>query len=46
MPTLDSSAWYSGRTIFAVALILCIAVYGFRTALAGRALWKAELLEN
>jgi serine/threonine-protein kinase len=45
-PTLDFSAWYSGRTIFTAMLILGLALYGFRTALAGRPLLKAGFLES
>ena len=43
--TLDVSAWYAGTSLFALALCVGVGVYGFHTALAGRALFRDELLE-
>ena len=43
--TLDSSAWYAGRSWFTVMLFAAIAGYGFWISLAGRPLVKSHLLE-
>jgi len=43
--TLDLSTWYAGTSLFALALGIAVGVYGFHTALAGRSLFKDELLE-
>lgn len=43
--TLNLSTWYAGTSLFALALAVAFGVYGFHTALAGRALFKDELLE-
>jgi serine/threonine-protein kinase len=43
--TAHTSAWYFGDSIFMLAAILALAVWGFRTATAGRRLWKANLLD-
>jgi serine/threonine-protein kinase len=34
--TFDTTAWYAGNTLIALAFIAALAVYGFRTSLAGR----------
>ena len=44
--TTDLSAWYSGNTVFPVAIILALTAYAFHTALAGRPLFKAGFLES
>jgi len=44
--TTDLSAWYSGPTVFVVAIVLALAAYAFHTAVAGRPLFKAGLLES
>jgi serine/threonine-protein kinase len=36
--TLDFSAWYAGIGVASLALVALIAIYGFRTSLAGRRL--------
>jgi hypothetical protein len=36
--TLDLSAWYAGNTAVPLLLLAGLAVYGFRTSLAGRKL--------
>jgi serine/threonine-protein kinase len=43
--TTHTSAWYFGYSIFMLAAILALAVWGFRTATAGRRLWRAGLLD-
>jgi predicted Ser/Thr protein kinase len=43
--TSHTSAWYFGYSIFMLAAILGLAVWGFRTATAGRRLWRANLLD-
>ena len=43
--TTDMSAWYAGPAIFAVALIAAGAIYAFRGAIAGRPLFREELLD-
>jgi serine/threonine-protein kinase len=42
--TLDFSSWYAGLGMFPVVACGLIAWYGFRTALAGRRLWRDEML--
>ncbi|MFN2598404.1 MAG: protein kinase [Pyrinomonadaceae bacterium] len=44
--TDDPSAWYAGATLFALALGLALAAYGFHTSLAGQRLFKGGLLED
>jgi len=44
--TTDLSAWYSGSTVFAVAIVLALTAYAFHTAVAGRPLFKAAFLES
>ncbi|MBZ5633138.1 MAG: protein kinase [Acidobacteriia bacterium] len=41
--TTSVSAWYARTTMLAIAAILAVAIYGFRTTLAGRQLWRDEL---
>jgi hypothetical protein len=43
--TTDLSAWYSGATVFALAMVAGLAIWSFRAALAGRPLFGDELLE-
>jgi hypothetical protein len=38
----DLSVWYAGDTIFVALTILAIAVFGFRTTLAGQPLFKMD----
>jgi len=42
-PTLDFSAWYIGLVPIPLVVVALIAIYGFRTSLAGRPLLKVEL---
>jgi serine/threonine-protein kinase len=44
--TLDSSAWYAGRSWFTLLLFSGIACYGFWISLAGRPILNADLMEN
>ncbi|HLY17196.1 MAG TPA: serine/threonine-protein kinase [Bryobacteraceae bacterium] len=44
--TTDLSAWYSGPTVFVVAIVLALAGYAFHTAVAGRPLFRAGFLES
>jgi serine/threonine-protein kinase len=44
--TSDLSAWYSGVTIFALAIGLALAIYGFYISLAGQPLFKEGLLQD
>jgi serine/threonine-protein kinase len=41
----DFSAWYAGDTYVALALILAMTAYAFRTAVAGRKLVSDEMLD-
>ncbi|HEV2688614.1 MAG TPA: hypothetical protein VGV35_08675, partial [Bryobacteraceae bacterium] len=38
----DFSVWYSGAMAFTFLAVLTLAIYGFRTALAGQPLFKQE----
>jgi hypothetical protein len=38
----DLSVWYAGDTVFTVVTVLAIALFGFRTALAGQPLFKMD----
>jgi serine/threonine protein kinase len=38
----DFSVWYAGDSAFTVIVALAVALFGFRTALAGQPLFKAE----
>ena len=42
--TLDFSKWYAGQSLVALATVLALAVFGFREALAGRAVLREEVL--
>jgi len=42
--TYDASSWIFGGTVVALALVLGLAIYGLRIALAGRPLFRDELL--
>jgi serine/threonine protein kinase len=44
--TSDFSAWYSGVTIFALAIGLGLAIYGFYVSLAGQPLFRGGLLQD
>ena len=39
-PTLDLSAWYVGLVPIQLLAVAAIAIYGFRTSLAGRPLFQ------
>jgi Protein kinase domain len=44
--TNDFSAWCAGSTVFGLAIVLAMAGYGFHTTLAGRPLFKSDLLKD
>jgi len=44
--TLDFSRWYIGRSLFLLLVLIGLAVYGFRAALAGRAAFNIAGLED
>jgi len=43
-PTVQTSAWYFGNNLLLLAFVLALAAWGFRTSIAGRKLWKQDLL--
>ncbi len=43
---LDFSSWYVGASLLCLAVAAAVAGYGFHTALAGRPLFRDELLET
>ena len=44
--TTDLSAWYVSSTLFAIAIILGLAVYGFYTSLGGQPVFAGRLLSD
>ncbi|HVF43370.1 MAG TPA: serine/threonine-protein kinase [Pyrinomonadaceae bacterium] len=44
--TSDFTAWYAGDFLPALVVTVALAVYGFRTSLAGRPLLRGRLLED
>jgi protein kinase-like protein len=44
--TLDFSRWYAGRSLFALAVVAAIALYGFRVALGRRPVFGVAALED
>ena len=44
--TSDFSSWYFGNTIFAVVIMLGLAIYGFYISLAGQNVFQRTLLEE
>jgi predicted Ser/Thr protein kinase len=44
--TTDFSTWYTGRSLLAVLMFAALAVYGFWISLAGRPLFKDEILDS
>jgi len=44
--TTDFSAWYAGSTAFGLAAVLALALYGFRTSLAGQRLFSGSLVQD
>ena len=43
-PTTSTSAWYFGYDVLMLASVLALAAWGFHTSIAGRRLWKQDLL--
>ena len=44
--TLDPSLWYFGPSLFLLAVLGALTIYGFRIALAGRPLFSGMRLED
>ncbi len=44
--TWNLSAWYAGRSLFALSLLAALAVYAFRVSLAGRPLFQGDLFDK
>jgi hypothetical protein len=44
--TTDFSAWYAGRSLLAVLVFAALAIYAFWISLAGRPLFKDEILNS
>ena len=44
--TVDFSTWYAAGSLLAMLAVVAVAGYGFHTALAGRPLFRDELLET
>jgi len=44
--TINFSRWYIGRSLFLLVLLIGLAVYGFRAALAGRPVFGNLALED
>ena len=44
--TADFTVWYAQGALFALTVAVAFALYGFRTSLAGRPLWRGRLLED
>ncbi|HLK22615.1 MAG TPA: protein kinase [Bryobacteraceae bacterium] len=42
--TTSTSAWYFGGDVFILASVVALAAWGFHTSIAGRKLWKQDLL--
>jgi predicted Ser/Thr protein kinase len=42
--TTTTSAWYFGHDVLLLASVLALAAWGFHTSIAGRRLWKQDLL--
>jgi serine/threonine-protein kinase len=42
--TASTSAWYFGNDVIILASVLALAGWGFHTSIAGRKLWKQDLL--
>ena len=42
--TTSTSAWYFGNNVLLLASVLALAAWGFHTSIAGRRLWKQDLL--
>jgi hypothetical protein len=44
--TFDFSMWYTGRSLFGLLVILALALFGFRTALAGKPIFGSAALDD
>jgi serine/threonine-protein kinase len=43
-PTMQTSSWYFPNSLFLLACVVALAAWGFRISIAGRKLWKQDLL--
>ena len=46
VPTFDTGAWFASASWLALAFVLGLAVYGLRTALAGRPMFSSTFLHE
>ena len=44
--TTDFAVWYAGGSLFAAAVAVSLALYGFHISLAGQPLFRGKLLED
>jgi hypothetical protein len=44
--TANLAAWYAPSSLLVMLSVVAVAVYGFRTTLAGRPLWRDELQQE
>jgi hypothetical protein len=42
--TASTSAWYFGNDVLLLGSVVALAAWGFHTSIAGRRLWKQDLL--
>jgi hypothetical protein len=43
--TFDFSVWYAVNSLFSLAIVVVLAIYGFYVSLAGRPIFREEMLE-
>ena len=43
--TMETQAWYFSSAVFMLGTVVALAAWAFHTAIAGRRLWKEDLLE-
>jgi Protein kinase domain/zinc-ribbon domain len=46
LPTTHLSVWYAGSTIIGIVFVLALAIYGFRTSLAGQTIFSGSALDD
>jgi len=44
--TLDVAAWYAPRALPVVAVLVGLAIYGFRTSLGGKPVFGSSLMDD
>ncbi len=42
---METQAWYFSSAVFMLGTVVALAAWAFHTAIAGRRLWKEDLLE-